>query len=485
MQQGYKFRIYPTTDQQRTLRQWIGCQRFIYNAKVGEDRYYRSFAHKSLQHTGEYAPIDQQFARFKDDELTPWLSEVPSQILRNGAYRWKQAYARHFQRLAGRPTINRGHGPQGVWLTEELFSITPVTDEATDEVLGHRLILGTGKFPVGEIRVKAHRKHGLPKSITVSVDAVHWHVSFNVDDGVAEHDERDVAAWLAQFSLSELRERSVGLDRGVAIPLCASNGELFKLQPIQQARIAKKQRAKVRWQRTLARRVKGSSNSGKAKRKIAACARYEKQVRHDSAHQTSHSIVADPKISLIVFEALGVRQMTKRAKPKLNAQGGWDKNNAAAKSGLNCSILSSSWGKIHTFTKYKALRAHKGVIEVPAHYSSQECAACGFTHSDNRLSHSRFVCQRCAHADNADHNASVVIRDRGVRMIQKGADAPKEKKRVSVKRRSPKVGAGCSDPRRVATPAPKLVEIRVRRGSGNRTSHRSAKQETPATSRRL
>ena len=195
--------------------------------------------------------------------------------------------------------------------------------------------------------------------------------------------------------------------------------------------------------------------------------------------------MADPKVSLIVFEALGVRQMTKRAQPKPNAQGGWDRNNAAAKSGLNKSILSSEWGKIHAFTKYKALRAHKAVIEVPAHYSSQECAACGFTHSENRLTQSRFVCQRCAHADNADHNASVVIRDRGVRMIQKGADAPKEKRRVSLNRRSPKVGAGCSDPAQVATPAPKLVEIRVRRGSGNRTSRRSVKQETPATSHEL
>ena len=53
MQQGYKFRIYPTKDQQRTLRQWIGCQRFIYNAKVSEDRYYRAFARSSLQHTGQ------------------------------------------------------------------------------------------------------------------------------------------------------------------------------------------------------------------------------------------------------------------------------------------------------------------------------------------------------------------------------------------------------------------------------------------------
>ena len=38
MQIGNRFRLYPTPAQERVLLQWIGCQRFIYNAKVGEDR---------------------------------------------------------------------------------------------------------------------------------------------------------------------------------------------------------------------------------------------------------------------------------------------------------------------------------------------------------------------------------------------------------------------------------------------------------------
>ena len=72
----------------------IGCQRNIYHSKVGEDQYFRRFARKSLQHTGQYAPIDQQYSQFKT-ELTPWLSEVPSVVLRNGAVLWKQAYGRY------------------------------------------------------------------------------------------------------------------------------------------------------------------------------------------------------------------------------------------------------------------------------------------------------------------------------------------------------------------------------------------------------
>lgn len=99
MQIGNRFRCYPTKIQEQILLQWIGCQRNIYNSKVREDQYYRKFARKSLQHVGQYAPLDQQYSQFKSD-LTPYLSEVPSQILRNGAVLWKQSYSRHFAKPA-------------------------------------------------------------------------------------------------------------------------------------------------------------------------------------------------------------------------------------------------------------------------------------------------------------------------------------------------------------------------------------------------
>ena len=126
MQTGYKFRCYPSPAQEQILFRWIGCQRFIYNAKVREDRYFRAFARKSLALAGQYAPIDQQYSQFKDPELTPWLYEVPSQILRNGAVRWAGAYSRYFKKLAHRPTIKRKSGRQSVWLTAELCEFQPI-----------------------------------------------------------------------------------------------------------------------------------------------------------------------------------------------------------------------------------------------------------------------------------------------------------------------------------------------------------------------
>jgi putative transposase len=103
-----------------------------------EDQYFRRFARKSLAHVGQFAPIDQQYSHFKTEQ-TPWLSDVPSQLLRNGAVLWKQAYVRYFSKLAGRPAIHRKTGEQSVWLTSELFTFKPLADNATGEIVSYDL----------------------------------------------------------------------------------------------------------------------------------------------------------------------------------------------------------------------------------------------------------------------------------------------------------------------------------------------------------
>lgn len=486
MQTGFRFRCYPTEPQAQTLLRWIGCQRAIYNAKVGEDRYFRTFARKSLQHAGQFAPQDQQYAHFITEQ-TPWLRGVPGVVLRNGAVRWKQAYGRYYKKLAGRPKIHGKTGAQSVWLTSELFAFEPIIDGGTGE-LSYCLRVGIPKFPVGEIRYKAHRAHAIPASITLTIEAGRWYLSFNNDDGVPLPAKQDTADWLAGFTAEELSERAVGIDRGVTIPLCASNGRDFDLADIQRQRMAKQQAAARRWQRKLSRRVKGSVNRKKAARHIEACRQYEKNVRRDFAHQASHRIVGDPKALLIVFEALQVKNMTRKpkARPDPERPGHWLRNGARAKAGLNKSILASAWGKTREFCAYKAQRAGKLVIEVPPHHSSQECSACGFTHPDNRLSQAAFVCLRCNHTENADNNAAKIIRERGVRLIRSGEYREKVSKRtMRLRTKSNTVGADCSQ----RDESRKPVETSVRRKAGNGSALESEKQEgqaarpteTPAT----
>ncbi len=363
MMNGYQFRLYPTKEQEQTLLRWIGCQRLIYNAKVSEDRYFRSFKRQFLAVVGMPVPIDQGYSHFKT-ERTPFLSEVPSQVLRNGAVLWKQAYSRHFLGLGGRPKFKKRSGEQSVWLTSELFSFKPQVDMETGEIPRYNLQVGTQKFPIGEIGYVSHRQHRIPNSIHISIRAGKWFLSFSAEDDAVNipcHDADSVieavAHELRQLSPDILTARTCGADRGVAKPLMTSDGQVYDLLPVQKERIEKEREQKKKWQRRAARRKKGSKNQKKAYRKAARYQQYEANVRKEYAHQTSHALVMDERYSLYVFEDLKIQNMTRRPKAKQDEKGRWVPNGAKAKAGLNRVILSSAWGQVVQYTEYKALRA--------------------------------------------------------------------------------------------------------------------------------
>jgi putative transposase len=281
-----------------------------------------------------------------------------------------------------------------------------------------------------------------------------------------------------QFDEPELRKMAVGLDRGVNLPLAGSDYQQFDFSRVQAKRLLKMERHKKRWQRRQARRIQGSARWAKAKRRVAHYQRYGADVRREVAHQASHALASDPRYKLFVFEALKVQNMTAKPKPKQNEQGRWIKNGAAAKAGLNKSILASTWGQTKTYLEYKARRQGKLVIEVPPFYSSQECAVCGHVHQDNRVSQSEFVCLSCGNTDHADHNAAKVIAMRGVRQLLAGKCVQKEKKRCGITRK--KVGAEGSEP--IAATQSTPGETEVSRKGGSTPALWSLIQETPATS---
>lgn len=499
MQIGNQYRLYPTKDQAEILLGWIGCQRFIYNSKVSEDRYFRKFQKSALSLTGQYAPIDQQYSQFKDDELTPWLDQVPSQILRNGAVLWKQAYSRFFAKLAGRPVIQKRHGKQSVWLTSELYHFGLVTDK-DGVVTGHSLHIGTKTHPIGVIKFKSHRFFTkLPNSIHISVHEGRWHVSFSYDDDAIEPTPEEIAYELSKFTPEQLLDKTVGLDRNVKLNVTTSEREAFFYSISQQKKLKAEEKRKNKWLRKMARRVKGSKNHAKARKKVARYSRYAGNVRKDFAHKVSRQLVDDPRHLLIVLEALQVRNMTKKAKAKKDENGKWLRNGAAAKSGLNKAILNSAWGLIRMFLKYKALRARKYVLETAPNHTSQKCSKCGHVHPDNRPTQAEFVCQACGHTDHADFNAPVNIKHQGVRDFFEKGHVQKVKKRCAVTKRGKsrkntrkkqQVGAVGSEPAKFlpmlwVPTEPTSAEITVSREVGNDFTLRSLKQKPSSITQKV
>ena len=266
-----------------------------------------------------------------------------------------------------------------------------------------------------------------PSSIHIAVEGGPWWLSFAADDPTVTLPGKDADVATARIaeewrhrSADQLAARTLGGDRGGAKLLTPSDGQGFDLPPIHKTRLKKAQRQRKKWQQRAPRRKKASRTRRKAQQKAARYQRYERNVRHEYAHQTSHQLVVHDTIDLYVFEDLKISNMTKRPKAKRDAQGRFLPNGRQAKAGLNRVILASAWGDVVSFTRYKALRQGTLGITVPPQHRSQECAVCTFASPDNRKSQSEFVCQRCGHTDHADHNAAVVIAQRGITKLRSG-----------------------------------------------------------------
>jgi len=334
--------------------------------------------------------------------------------------------------------------------------------------------VGTPKFPVGVIPYYAHRPHAVPASIHIAIEGGHWWLSFAAEDSTvtmpkapADAAIEHIAEDLRHLSADQLMEVTLGGDRGVAKPLATSDAQVYDFQPVQKTRMKKHQRQEKRWQHKAARRKKGSRNQKKAYHQVARHQQYAKNVRHDYAHQTSHTLVVHTAYDLLAFEGLPIKNLTQRPKAKRDAAGHFLPNGAKAKAGLNRAILSSAWGSIVAFTRYKALRHGKLMITVPYAYSSQECAQCAFISPDNRKTQSEFVCQRCGHQDNADHNAAVVIAHRGVQKLLSGEPLTKPHKSTRIFR---KLGPERSE---ATTPG----ETAIRHAQPKASTHTSRNQE--------
>ena len=411
--QGIRLQAHPNIKQKKILSQWMGCARLIWNAKCEDEAYMTRFARRYCP-LGTYAPIDQTFSQYKSKDLTPWLFDCPSQILRNSAVNWYQTYCKFIRGECGKPKRKPfKDGSGSIHLTRELFSFETCADGNV------RLFIGSKRNHIGYLGFKKHQDFLIPNSIYITKKHGQYWVSFSYgEENVSLISfNRDNLKYLSTQDEAYLNQYTVGIDRGVVVPVQAGSRS-FDFSPNQMRNKHKHERYIKRLERQKAKKKKGSSRYLKCKKRIARRHDKIKNIRKDFCHQTSRKIINDKNHQIIVLESLNVQQMTKRPAPKLNAQGGWDKNCARAKAGLNKSILDRGWHQFEIFLAYKSQNAGKALFKVDAKYTSQACAACEHRHPNNRRTQSLFICERCGHTDNADRNAALVIKKRAIKLIK-------------------------------------------------------------------
>lgn len=189
------------------------------------------------------------------------------------------------------------------------------------------------------------------------------------------------------------REEVVGIDRGVAVTIALSTGELLiapQLRPAEQRRFE-------HLARKLSRAQPGSTRRGRIKLAVARLLARQRDRRRDWIEKQTTMLAG--RFDVIKLEDLRVGQMTRSARRTREHPG----VGVRRKSQLNRRVRDSAWGMIAQRLRDKAA----GRVEfVRAAFTSQRCHRCGHTARENRKSQAAFRCVTCGHTDHADVNAA-------------------------------------------------------------------------------
>jgi putative transposase len=211
---------------------------------------------------------------------------------------------------------------------------------------------------IGSIKIKLHRPlEGTPKTCTIKYEAGQWYAVFSCE--VEQPEPRPLVA------------SEIGIDLGITHFAALSDGTF--IESPRYYRRAQKKLEQV--QRALSRKKRGSHRRRKAVSQVAKAHRKIANQRRDFHHKQAKILVAEHQT--IVFEELEITNVSKRAKPKQDEHGTYLPNGAAAKSGLNKSMLDAGWGQFQQIVSYKAACAGRTVLKVSPRYTSQVCSQCG------------------------------------------------------------------------------------------------------------
>ena len=382
MRRSYKFLLRPTRRQEAALSACLEDTRQLYNAALEE----RREAWRKGRHRVTFYSQDAQLKEIRaadPERYERWSFSCERAAIK----RLDRAFQAFFRRCAAgeKPGYPRFKG-RGWWDSVQW----PAGNGARWDSVPHRTVTRVYLKGIGHVRVHQHRTvQGRVKTITARREDGRWYVILSCDDVPAE-------------SLGAANA-AVGIDMGVASFLATSNGTHVP-NPRHLAASAGRLAAA---QQDLARKRRGSNRRKKAAAKVARLHGKVRRQRLDYAHNAALALVRG--YDLIAHEKLQVTNMTARPRPRPDGSGGHEPNGAAAKAGLNKSILDAGWGIFLRVLSAKAESAGRTVIAVDPRHTSQRCAQCGHIAAGNRASQAEFRCLACGHHAHADVNAAINI----------------------------------------------------------------------------
>src|SRR5262249_36738946 len=165
-----------------------------------------------------------------------------------------------------------------------------------------------------------------------------------------------------------LTRQETGIDVGLASFATLANGEHIDNPRHYRAG----QRYLRLCQRRVTRRQKGGKRRTKAVKLLAKAHQHIANQRRDFHHQEAHTLVK--RYDVIYVEAIQPANLSRRPAPKPDGNGGYERNGASRKAGLNKSIHDAGWRHFLWILAYTAACAGTRVEAVNPAYTSQDCS---------------------------------------------------------------------------------------------------------------
>lgn len=366
MYKAYKYRIYPTSEQESLLAKSFGCARWFWN-------YALNLCQETYKNTGKGLTrgyIQGLLPALKKEY--EWLKDPYSQCLQVVALNLSTAYKNFFDKRAMLPKFKSKHGRQSISYPQNVkFDCDKIN------------------LPkIGLVHCQRHRDFdGDIKTVTVSCNPDgKYFVSVLVDDGKANPELVPV-------------DKSIGIDVGLTHFAITSDGSKFDNPKF----FVKCQRNLKRKQQRLSRKNKGSQNRKKARLAVAKVHSKIARCRENFLHKLSRKIVNENQI--IAVENLNIKGMVK--------------NHNLAKA-----ISDVGWGMFCTMLKYKAESEGKQYIEIDRWFpSSKTCHVCLNRVDNLTLDIRAWACKHCGTHHDRDVNAAINIRNEALRILALGTSA--------------------------------------------------------------
>jgi putative transposase len=382
VRRAYQEKLKPTPQQERALEAILWRCRRLYNTAL-EQRI------TLWRQRGVSLTRYQQEAELKDlrAEL-PEYASLHSHVLQDVLARLDKTYQAFFRRLSNgeKPGFPRFHGRDRY----HSFAYKEYGNGARLE--NGCLVLSK----VGRIAVRWSRPvEGTIKTVTISKEADGWYVAFSC----------------AEVPTEPLPEtgKETGIDVGLKVFLITADGQLVA-NP-RHYRTAERELKKA--QQRVSQRKQGSNRRKKAVLVLAKKHQHVRRQRTDFHHKTALALVR--VYDTVYHEAIQPANLSRRPEPKPDGNGGYERNGASRKAGLNKSIQDAGWRHFLSILAFKAACAGKRVEAVSPAYTSQDCSGCG-ERIYKTLSVRTHVCTNCGLILDRDENAARNIQWRGQRL---------------------------------------------------------------------